>query len=102
MILENTVLIGPFTLVLSNPLKTCYKLWFPVKAAPLVKDFNVSIVSLVISQHYTGLKISKPNKKGLLKLFKASVKSQVTGPPHRSHTCQNEAGPTASVCWAKA
>lgn len=56
MILENIVLSEPFTLVFSSPFKICYKLWFPVKAAPLVKDFNVSIVSLIISQHYTGLK----------------------------------------------
>lgn len=59
MILENTVLIGPFALVLSNPLKRYYKLWFPVKAASLVKDFNVSTVFLIISQHYWGLKESQ-------------------------------------------
>lgn len=56
MILENTILIGPTTLVLSNPFKTCYKLWFPVKAATLVKDFNVSTVSFIISQHHWSLK----------------------------------------------
>lgn len=56
MILEIIVLTEPFTLVFSSPFKICYKLWFPVKAALLVKDFNVSIVSLIISQYYMGSK----------------------------------------------
>lgn len=55
MILENTTLVGPIILVLSNPFKIHYKLWLPAKASSLVKDFNVSIVSM-ISQHYWGLK----------------------------------------------
>lgn len=59
MILENTVLIGPITLVLLNPFKIHYKLWFPVKAASPVKDFNVSTDSFIISQHYWSLKESQ-------------------------------------------
>lgn len=61
MILENTGLTGPFTLVLSNPLKRFNKLRFPVKAASLAKEFNVSTVSLITSQHHQGLKES-PSK----------------------------------------
>ena len=59
MILENTILTGPFTLVLLNPLKIYCKLWFPAKVASLVKDFNVSAASLIISQHSWGLKESQ-------------------------------------------
>lgn len=50
MILENTILVGPIILVLSNPFKIHYKLRLPAEAFSLVKDFNVSIVSM-ISQH---------------------------------------------------
>lgn len=58
MILGNTILTGSFTLVLSNPLQIYYKLWFPAKTASLVKDFNVSVACLLISQHFWGLKES--------------------------------------------
>lgn len=81
MILENTVFIGPVTLVLSNPLKTCYKLWFPVKAATLVKDFNVSTVSFIIFQHHWRLKSQSETSKASWNCSRLRLRARWLGPP---------------------
>lgn len=63
--------MGPLTLVLSNLFKVYYKLWFPVKAASLDKDFGVSTVCLLDNfSTLLGLKrILKQNDKGLSYLY---------------------------------
>lgn len=60
--------------MLSNPLNRYHKLCFPVKAASLVKDFNVTIVSSIISQHHRGLAVLTARRDGVvLSLSRLSV-----------------------------